>query len=279
MQQSEALSSHEEQRLYRATEIATPRDGWVAVGDEAFEAYQRDGFVAVAGAFTQQQVNAARDGIADLVAGRCPGFSNIEFEASAKAFIADLPVEQRLDHVRKLMEFVPFERRLAEMAAAPQLQAFVTRILGARPALLQDMALLKPARGREKPWHQDNAYFDIPQGTPVVGVWIALDEATAANGCMHLLRGGHRSGPVIHFKRRDWQICDTELVDRPCVAAPLAPGGCLVFDGMTPHGTPTNHSNQRRRAVQFHFVPEGTTRIDSSHRLAVFGSEGKDVSC
>ena len=82
------------------------------------------------------------------------------------------------------------------------------------PVLFQEMALLKPPKGREKPWHQDCAYFNYPLGTTIIGVWIALDHADANNGCLHILPGTHREGPVNHFKRRDWQICDTDVQSR-----------------------------------------------------------------
>ena len=36
------------------------------------------------------------------------------------------------------------------------------------------MALVKPAQGREKPWHQDHAYFNVALDTPIVGVWIPM---------------------------------------------------------------------------------------------------------
>ena len=62
-------------------------------------------------------------------------------------------------------------------------------------------------------------------------------------------------------------------------AAPLAPGGCLFFDSMLHHGTPANASPQRRRALQFVYVPASAVRITQAERLAVFGSEGKDVTC
>src|SRR5262249_652002 len=133
--------------------------------------------------------------------------------------------------------------------------------------------------GREKPWHQDMAYFSLPPGTPVVGVWIALDEATVENGCMHVLAGGHRSGPRPHFQRRDWQICDTEMQDMKAVAVPLPPGGCLFFDGLLPHGTPHNHSPLRRRALQFHYQPANTPTLSREERLALFGGEERGLSC
>ena len=106
----------------------------------------------------------------------------------------------------------------------------------------QDMALIKPPLvGSEKPWHQDQAYFNIPQGQTVVGVWIALDEAVPENGCMYIIPGSHTEGPVIHFKRRDWQICDT-TVAMTAIAVPLKPGGALLFHCLLHHGTPPSRS-------------------------------------
>lgn len=156
----------------------------------------------------------------------------------------------------------------------------MARLVGDTPELFQDQALLKPPLiGREKPWHQDNAYFNVPPETAVVGVWIALDEATPENGCMYVIPGSHRAGPVIHFKRRDWQICDTDVAADAAWTVPLEPGGCLIFHGLLHHGTPPSRSPQRRRALQFHYKPAGATQIAAEQRLAIFGSEGKDVTC
>ena len=158
---------------------------------------------------------------------------------------------------------------------------FGGQILGAAPEMFQDMALLKPPRiGREKPWHQDLAYFDVDaQSTPVVGCWIALDEATAGNGCMHVIPGSHKAGPQPHFAKRDWQLCDAQMQGRPCAVVPLKPGGLMLFDGLIQHGTPTNHSTSRRRALQFHYRPAGTKLTAPEVRLQVWGAEGKNVDC
>ena len=166
------------------------------------------------------------------------------------------------------------------MSEDPELLDVVSRVIGAKPALFQDMALLKPPRiGREKPWHQDHAYFDLPLDTPVVGVWIALDRATTDNGCMTVIPGSHRRGPVVHFQRRDWQICDAHVDNRGALAVPLEPGGCLLFSSFMHHGTPTNTAAERRRALQFHYAPAGAAGISREQRMAVFGAEGKSVTC
>jgi phytanoyl-CoA hydroxylase len=177
------------------------------------------------------------------------------------------------------MAFCPHEPRLAALADHPPLLELLSRLVEGRPQRVQEMALLKPPGGREKPWHQDHAYFNYPLGTPIAGVWIALDEAGIDNGCMHVLSGGHRQGPVVHFMRRDWQICDRDIAGRPCLAVPLHAGGCMIFDGLLPHGTPPNTTPHRRRALQFHYVPSGTQRTSDAERMSVFGSEGKNVRC
>lgn len=96
---------------------------------------------------------------------------------------------------------------------------------------------------------------------------------------MHIIPGSHRQGPVVHFKRRDWQICDDHVDTTGILAVPLQPGGLLLFDGLLPHGTPPTRSPRRRRALQFHYIPARTGRITEDQRMAVFGSEGKDVTC
>jgi len=266
--------------LYQPVGLVEPIDTFEAFDETTLEQYRRDGFVAVENAFTAQEVQGAKDGMNDLIMGKIEGFTGIQYESKAREMLPTLSLENRLDAVRKFAWFAAHEPRLAAMARHPGLQRVLRLILGETPVMFQDMALIKPPKiGVEKPWHQDQAYFDYPIGTRVVGVWIALDDATVDNGCMRLLPGLHKEGPKLHFKRRDWQICDAEIMGLHPIAAPLRPGGLLLFDGLLPHGTPTNFSPHRRRAVQYHYRNESAQKTSTDDRLAIFGSEGKDVSC
>lgn len=242
--------------------------------------YDAQGYLSVAAAFTSAETGAALNGLTDLIMGARPDFKGIIFENAARKILPALGLEERQDAIRKLASFVDYDARLHALAYHPKLIAVVRTLLGDEPELFQDMALLKPPRlGREKPWHQDLSYFNYDPGARVVGVWIALDEATVENGCMQLLPERHREGPVVHFKRRDWQMCDTEILGKTSVVAPLKPGGLLLFDGLLPHGTPHNASGSRRRALQFHYAGAGIKKIAATERMQVFGSEGRDVSC
>ena len=43
-----------------------------------------------------------------------------------------------------------------------------------KKAIDKAIKMIKPPGGREKPRHQDHAYFKLPLSTPVVGVWLAV---------------------------------------------------------------------------------------------------------
>lgn len=255
--------------------------GFAAVTDLDFAHFRKQGFLLIRNALNAAEVASAVAATEALCAGRVPGFDEYRYEAGAREQLEALAPERRQDAIRKLNAFVRHEPRMRRLAAHDGLLALLRCLLDDEPLLFQDMALLKPPRiGREKPWHQDFAYFNLPQGTQVVGAWLALDEALVENGCMHIVPGSQREGPVIHFQRRDWQICDTDVQTQRCLALPMQPGDCLLFDGLLHHGTPPSHSDLRRRALQFHYRPASVIPLgDNRERLRLFGEEGKDVSC
>ena len=276
----EPADSLEPPDLYNRERIAEKLDGWDALGEAAAARYREQGFLVIGNAFGDAQVEAARQDLSDLIMGRVEGFAGIKFERWARDKLDQLALEERESAVRKLMDFVQHGDGLRSIAEDARFLGALRRLLGDQtPSCFQEMALLKPPRGVEKPWHQDKAYFDYDVRVPVVGAWIALDEATKENGCMHFIAGSHREGPIIHFQRRDWQICDTEMQGRPAVAAPVSAGDCILFDGLVHHGTPTNRTDKRRRAIQLHYAPAGTIQCATEERLKWFGSEGKDVEC
>ena len=267
-------------QLYRYDNCATGVPSIDDFSAEHVAFYRETGFLVIQRVFEPAEIQEALAGFTDLVIGKYAEFRGVQFEAASKRYIRTLSPERQLDCVRKLQHFVEFEPRLKAMAWHPNLQRVVSRLLDAEPELFADQALSKPPGiGREKPWHQDHAFFNLPMGTPIVGTWTALDAATLENGCMHVKPGTHKEGPVVHFRRRDWQICDEHLDLNRDVAVPLPPGGVLFFDGLMHHGTPANRSESRRRALQFHFIPAGTERTEQEERMAVFGSEGKDIEC
>lgn len=266
--------------LYQPQRIVEPLAGPDAVTDGHIEQFHELGFLSINHLFSAEAIGAAIDGLVELIVNPPEGFTGLQFEGAAADKLDQMTGDELQNAVRKLMRYCDWSEPLRTLRDDPTLRSLVSRLMDGRsPKCFQEMALLKGPGGREKPWHQDHAYFSLALGEPVVGVWIALDHATVDNACMHVIPGSHREGPVVHFQRRDWQICDTDVARDRAVACPLAPGGALLFSGMLHHGTPINRSNQRRRALQYHYCPDDAVWVDQEQRLAVWGSEGKDVEC
>lgn len=265
--------------LYRSSQLACYAESIGDLTKTDFERFHRDGYLAVQHVLDADEVRAVLTGLGAILDQ--PGQDNVQWEAWATDKIATTHGDDRMDLVRRFMSFTEKDWRTTALAKNPEILKVVRELCGSDDvSMFQDMALLKPpGGGREKPWHQDNAYFNYEPGTPIVGVWIALDEATTDNGCMHVLPGTHVEGAVPHFKRRDWQLCDTNIDHARDTAVPLPIGGALFFHGLLHHGTPANLTNTRRRAVQLHYLPTSTPKVADERRLDIFGHEGKGVTC
>jgi len=271
--------------LYRYDRTANKRVATVDdVAEEELGFFQEHGYLVVEEFLDEREIEAAVDGMLSLLADRPdPDLPDdvIQFADALDEEVEDpaaVPPSVAQDYVRKFWRFSEHSQGMYAPAERDDLGGLLSELVGGDPDCFQEMALVKPPdRGGEKPWHQDKAYFDVSLDAPVVGVWIALDEASAENGCMHVIPGSHRDGPVVHFDRRDWQICDTDVQVDEDVMVPLEPGGALLFDGLIHHGTPPNRSSNRRRALQFHFTAADAEWVNDGH--PEFDSEGRDVEC
>lgn len=246
------------------------------VQEEQVQFYRQQGYIGVSGILSAAEIASALDAIMAHI---------FDDETKVKVqFVkpkAELhSKEERELAVRKLSEFAHVDERLRAIAYHPVLLSLARRLLGAKPKLVQDQALLKPPKGGgEKPWHQDMAYGNLAYDQPVIGVWIALDEAGLHNGCMQLIPRSHMAGGTPHYAVRDWQLCDTAVpVDRN-IAVPLAPGSALFFHGLLAHGTAFNFSEHRRRALQFHYAPDVAEKLGPKEYKRMFTNEMTRADC
>jgi phytanoyl-CoA hydroxylase len=262
----------------KASIVATYAPAWPV---EELARFRDDGYVAMEGIFSTDEVEDAKGAVSDLAHRRT---SNDLVTFQEEPFYASGGYDERVDdpelRVRSMRNFCQAEPRLASIVDHPRLRGLVDGLLGARHVLLQETALLKPAfRGAEKPWHQDSAYFDYQPLDEIIGVWIALDPATVDNGCMQIVPGSHRNGPARHYHIRDCQIEDALVAVDRAVVVPLKPGGALFFSALLHHGTPPNASPDRRRALQFHFMSARCQQMTFDEHAALFDDGGAYAGC
>jgi phytanoyl-CoA hydroxylase len=135
------------------------------------------------------------------------------------------------------------------------------------PLLLQSMHIFKQPRiGGEVTCHQDATFLSTePQS--VVGLWVALEDATLENGCLWAEPGGHRGPLRRRFRRAGPTDADGTTFDDldPTPLPPPGPDGTLVplevaagtmvvLHGLLPHWSGPNRSDRSREAYSLHVI-------------------------
>jgi phytanoyl-CoA hydroxylase len=264
-------------RLYPAMSIHRAISSPDDVTPAHLEEFRQHGFLAVENVFTLTEIESAKEALRLLISGGIPDCVP-QFERGVD--VTNLSAEQREPYVRKFMGFTKHEPRLRALSEHPTLLRIVRMILGSDFTMIQDMALLKPPHvGREKPWHQDTAYFAMEPLDLILGTWTALDEATPENGCMHVIPGSHLAGPKPHYHDRDCQLPDDVVDVSRSILVPLKPGGTLFFSGLLHHGTPPNRSATRRRALQFHYASVNCRKVELTDHATHFHDAKGYAAC
>lgn len=115
------------------------------------------------------------------------------------------------------------------------------------------LMMKEPKVGGAWEWHQDYGYwyehgFLYPN---MMSVWIALDEANRANGCMQVLKASHKVGRINHSKTGDQVGIDPAYLEaamkkHELVYAEMKPGSALFFHGNLFHRSDANRSENPR---------------------------------
>jgi hypothetical protein len=272
------------------------------------EQFREDGYVAFEGVLTADEVDAARSALSEITialmeraqrgeaeirerpnatknyAGKQvidpdSGFG-IHFEPGVDPLA--LPPEEAEFNFRKLHGYHQEHPTFVKLALDhPRISGFLTQILGEEAVLKADMALSKPPFiGSEKPWHQDNAYFNWLPLEKLATAWIALDDTTVENGCMNVLPGGHTVGALRHHHTIDCEILPDRIDKNQAVPLPMKAGGVMYFSAMLPHQTPPNRTSSRRRALQFQYRGVSTRQVSKEDFGKVFAeADGTPASC
>ncbi len=225
----------------------------IPISDWQIVQYRQQGYFTVDGLFTAGEVESVRSEITKIVRRYPNGPAGlVEFEPSVESG-ENAPEEVEL-RVRKLSNVVRHNIFFRKLAFHPMMAAVATALLGPDVVLLQSIMLLKPPHiGSAKVWHQDNAYFRRDPNH-IAGFWVACDDATVENGCMHVIPGSHTRGILEHggFKNEYGTLKAPSFEE--AVAVPLKAGDALIFHGELLHGSPPNNTAARRRSMQYHYA-------------------------
>ena len=151
-----------------------------------------------------------------------------------------------------------YERRAASIAE---------QLCGSDMVLDYDQLVAKRPRREDAVfhWHQDLAYWPVTPDTRTASFWLALDDATLANGCVRFVSGSHLE-PKLRPHRpmlgdRDKSHTLVVEVDEACdriVPAEIRRGDVTVHHERTIHGSGGNATDGWRRAYIVAFRARAT---------------------
>ena len=154
----------------------------------------------------------------------------------------------------------------AEFSYTPIVAEFLAGIGMSQPQMLQSMYIFKsPGTGSAVVGHIDHSFL-WTEPPSVTAFWYAIDDSSVENGCLWVLAGGHRSQPIRQRFRREGRegrggsATTMEIFDdAPYPIDEFIPveaqrGTLVVFDGLLPHFSEHNHSDQPRHAYTTHVI-------------------------
>lgn len=233
-----------------------------------FEEY---GYLPYTQVLSDDEVEALRQRSEDIIEGRVDHVPSRYIQLEAEFREGEDSPTPRLDTVRKMTQLCYFDDLFQAAAKKPEIVDVIEELLGPNIKLYTDQLMMKPRyNGTVTDWHQDSPAwpFFVPQDH--VTCWIALDDATVENGCMTVIPGSHKWGPVNReYKQR--------FIDDPEIATPtpveLKAGHCMFHHGLNFHRTGANPTPNRRRGLALHYLHAETKYLGIENEESRLGTE------
>ncbi|KAL4452431.1 hypothetical protein ABPG75_008093 [Micractinium tetrahymenae] len=312
-----AMAGTQQQGTGSATPAAAPPpapttvpapEGWVRpwspglLSPEELEQYWRDGFVVKNNVFKPEElrpVMEAIDRMVDELAQRLLAAGRITDPCAGASFHTRLAqLERHYPHASVLLHKQgKLPDAFAQLWAHPRLLSAARQLLGedvgGHP--VWNLRCKTPQQEQATvPWHQDTAYlgrecWDVLQVT----AWIPLVNATRRNGCMQVVRGGHRSGktaPHTGCAGGTWYLSMDEAavqrelgvdLQRDAETCEVPLGGVLFLNNLVPHRSLNNLSGEIRWSLDLRWqkldLPNGFYGLKPCIRMCQAGQPGYQI--
>ena len=223
---------------------------------QEFDRFSEQGYLRLGGLLSADELKVLRQRADDIMLGNIT-YEGMTFERDSETGRYEDRVPKSRRHEVSTLAY----RRIDRMDLDPLyldimrrgiFRSITRRLLGKKVASYRSMLFNKPAeRGTHLPWHRDPAY----NGFEMINIWIALDEATVANGCMQLAAGSHQSGED-GWLGNEWMPDDI-------IELEAEPGEGILLHSFVVHRSGLNKTAEPRRAFAYGYV-DAAAEADSS---------------
>ena len=229
------------------------------VSEEQVRFFVDNGYLIVPGLIKPDELEELKQDTAHIARG---GYPN----NALKPMPADLSDEQVLQGILCIHQPHHISPIMKKYAQHPLLCGVLSQITAAHlpywdgsVKCMQSMLFVKPPQFQGQAWHQDEIYIPT-RDRSLVGAWIAIDDATKANGCLWVVPGSHRHGylypqrPHDNPDEFDFAPESFGFDESEQIAVEVKAGSIVYFNGYLLHHSYKNRSAIYRRVLVNHYM-------------------------
>ncbi|MGB3616095.1 MAG: phytanoyl-CoA dioxygenase family protein [Elainellaceae cyanobacterium] len=172
------------------------------------------------------------------------------------------------DITREICNGWKCDRTVASLVLSSEIGRLTATLAGWSGARIgQDSLWVKPPGAKAIAMHQDGAYVNYLDPAAMMTCWVALDNATAADGTLIYAKGSHK-WPLsdvegeFHAPKKDYRWAMLQAAEQAgepepeLVVVNVPAGGCAFHHGHTWHGLgPTTRTEGLFRSIGLHTIP------------------------
>lgn len=221
-------------------------------------AYARDGYLVIPDLFAADELTALRHEALLLCRGDLGALKGLEPAASDAAAMARIMVAVMVHKVPSLF---------ARMIADPRIAALMRQLIGPNVKAVHSQLFFKHAGQPGNAWHQDEMFIPT-RDRSLVTLWVALEDATVANGCLRVFPGSHRPSVLWPMRAHDNPDLDRyetafgfPYAESDAVDIELKAGSAIAFDGYLIHGSHPNRTVDGFRRALLYVYANAETQV------------------
>jgi phytanoyl-CoA hydroxylase len=214
--------------------------------DEQRAFYGENGYVLIKGLLSREEAAAYRREAHDLIGRLQNASANLEATWGSARQVSGGAQTQLLH--RHNVEF--FSATFHHLLLDSRLVDVAADVIGSPNVALHHTKLFikPPEKGSPFPMHQDYPFFPHVKHSMIAAI-IHFDDAPEEKGCLRVIPGSHRGGPIDHEQAGGWHLPFEQYPLEASVALPAEAGDVLFFGYLTIHGSGVNVSDEARTTL------------------------------
>jgi phytanoyl-CoA hydroxylase len=214
--------------------------------------YKETGYLVIPNLFSKEEIARLREETADIFRGKrgkVEGMIDVDENISNEDVLKKYVAIHFPHKISEVIHQALFHEGVVEV---------LTGIVGPDVKCMQSMLFVKGPGKAGQSWHQDEFYIPT-RDKSLVGVWIAIDDASVENGCLWIIPGRPNyimpRGINNSNEYADVDTIDVSAYESQKIPVEVKSGSVVFFNGYTLHSSQRNKTDDCfRTALVNHYM-------------------------